>query len=310
MLTFLSLINIDNLNMEKTEEEHKADHIAENWESIGHLDQNQDEDYYNTLLKESNDKGNMLINNKENFDYYRNVPPKSVVDLFILLFSLFDEKIDSNWDKTKSYREYVRILKNYRIQQIPYIIDKITYKQMKKVAAFFKKNPTFESMKAESDIVHAFYHYLRGIFNYWLYRGLYGRETRLKKYPGWEGLIFIKTEDECTGDNFKNLMEETYALATKYTGGEILEGLMIFCDYFDHENFLYGDISNIISVLTLLISKVSDEDSKCFSGFSGFTINSKYWTDLIINLLNFWQRFLMQIFKCYYSAIPIFIELN
>ena len=290
--------------MEKTEEEHKADHIVENWESIGHLDQNQDEDYYNTLLKESNAKGNILINKKENFSYYRNMPPESVVELFILLFSLFDEKIDSNWDKTKSYRKYADKLK-YHFEQIPYIIDKFTYKQMNKVAAFFKKNPTFESMKAESDIVHAFYHYLRGIFNYWLYRGLYGRETRLKKYPGWEGLIFRKTEDECTGDNFKNLMEETYTLATKYTGGEILEGLMIFCDFFDHEYFLYGDISSIISVLTLLISKVSDEDSKSFYWFSGFAINSEYWTDLIINLL----KKMTKIFKASF-LIPVLSKFN
>ena len=125
-------------------------------------------------------------------------------------------------------------------------------------------------MKASSCRVKANYIQLKAIFNCRLYRVLHGRETRLSKYTGWERLVFRKTEDECTGENFTKLLEDTYALVKDLSGGYILSGLMIHNYHWDHENFIDPNAQLIIDSLSVFITKMNPAEGKDFDNFNGF----------------------------------------
>ena len=94
---------------------------------------------------------------------------------------------------------------------------------------------------------------------------------RQRKYTGWERLVLMKTEDELTGENFSKLLKVTYALVKDFSGGDILIGLMIHSDRWDHQCIMDGRAQCIIDTLSVFITKMNPEEGKDFDTFNGFS---------------------------------------
>ena len=125
-------------------------------------------------------------------------------------------------------------------------------------------------MKTPSYRAKEKYLQLKTIFNCRLYIALHGREMKRSKSTGWERLLLRKTEDECTGENFSKLLKNTYALVKKYSGGDILKGLMIHDHCWDHQNFIDPDAQRIIDSLSVFITKMDLLEGIDFDNFNGF----------------------------------------
>ena len=93
---------------------------------------------------------------------------------------------------------------------------------------------------------------------------------RLSKYSGWERLVLRKTEDECTGENFNKLLENTYALVKKLSGGDILKGLMISCYYWDNESYIDPKAQLISNALSVFITKMNPVEGKDFDNYNSY----------------------------------------
>ena len=125
-------------------------------------------------------------------------------------------------------------------------------------------------MNILSSIIEAKYTKLKAYFNCRLYRALHGRAAKFHKHSGWEKLIFRKTEDECTGENFSKWLEDTYALVKDYSGENILRGLMIHNYHWDHINYIDPDAQLIIDVLSIFITRINPKEGQKFISFNGF----------------------------------------
>ena len=131
-------------------------------------------------------------------------------------------------------------------------------------------------MNISSSRIEAKYTKLKTYFNCRLYRALHGRAAKFQKHSGWQKLIFRKTEDECTGENFSKWLEDTYALVKDFSGGDILIGFMYNNYIWEDVNYIDADVHLIINVLSIFITRMNPEEGKKFINFSGFSMYEYY----------------------------------
>ena len=187
-------------------------------------------------------------------------------DMYDLLSEITGIQIDES--NEFKYTLYARQMLENLANSFAHSLD---YSQMKKIKLFLDKYPKLESIETTNVFVQMTYIKLKTIFRCRLYRAIHGREARLKRYTGWESLIFRKTEKECTGDNFKKWMEDTFKLLANYTGKELLCGLTVGEEDFDRENYYQvPNIKIIIDAFSIFIWKIDSEEGKQFDSYEGF----------------------------------------
>ena len=130
-------------------------------------------------------------------------------------------------------------------------------------------------MNISSSIIKEKYTKLKYYFNCRMHRELHGRAAIFHKHSGWEKLIFTKTEDECTGENFSKWLENTYALVKDYSETDLYKGLEIYeFDLWDRNDYIDSDALHLRELLSIFIKIMNSKEEKSPDTFNEFDMNA------------------------------------
>ena len=153
--------------------------------------------------------------------------------MYDILTEITGYEMDTSVDKEFRYSRYIQEMINKFSSSLAHTLN---YDQMKRIKKFLDIYPKLGSMETTNYVVQMTYIKLKTVFRCRLYREFYGKEARLNRYTGWERLIFRKTEKECTGENFKKWMKNTYKLVANISGRELLTRLMVTTNFASIDN--------------------------------------------------------------------------